>query len=569
QPEGADWPAIVHICQLVDGLPLGIELAATAVRRHAPADIADRLSENLDFLAHSARNIPPRHRSLRAVFDYSWQLLEEGERTAVAQLAIFRSPISREAALQVCQTEPDVLAALVDKSLLTLAGNNRFNMHALVRQFAAEALAAQPELAQSVREQHGRYYAQLLQAQTPHFHHHQEERAITAIAAELEDIRAAWVWALRQHQWELISQSLFSLHWFFWTINRTHEGTAMITQAVEAAQAANAPALLIARLAFRRGALLSWLSKFDEALEILKEAITQLRHHQADDELGWALLALADIGYFQCDFEMSEMLYQEALTIFRQRENQAGIAYALNNLGNVVCDSEANYAAGGKLYEESLLIYRDLGNLRGQAKCLINLGANAQMQSDYESARQLYLEGITICREVGNSYALAVALNNLGQLEADQGNYDVGQRHLLESLDIKREIGERRSIAYALKHLGVIASRTGHHQQARGYFDEALIIGQVLASSSLLVDVLVSVAEFWLLRERAERAAVLLTAVRQHAAHDQVVMNQTAEMWAEITKVLSPTSRQAAESEGKIISLETAVIQALTDLRSG
>jgi len=568
QPDTVDWLAIARICQLVDGLPLGIEMAATVIRRHACPDIAAHLAENLDFLSHSARNMPPRHRNLRAVFDYSWQLLSDAERIAVAQLTVFRGPMSRESAQQVAQASPDMLAALVDKSLLSLAENDHFTMHALVRQFAAETLAATPNLAQSARERHGRYYAQFLQQQAPRFHRQGEPIALSAIAAELEDIRAAWDWALRHRQWETVSQSLASLHWFYWITNRSREGAAVMTQAMAAASAANAPPLLLARLQFRRGAFLSWLSRFDEAQVLLEKAIAQLRRMQAEEDLGWALLALGDVGYFRSDFVTAGALAREALALFRQMGNPAGKAFALNNLGNVVCEAEADYATGSQLYKKSLAIHREAGNLNGQAKRLINLGANAQMQSDWEQARRLYQEGIAICREVESQYALAVALNNLGQLEADLGDYEAGQRHLLASLDIKREMGERRSIAVALKHLGAIAFRTGHQQQARGYFDEALLIGRALASLSLMADVLVSVAELWAAQGMAEQGVVLLTAVREQATHDQEVANKAAEVWAEITVNLLPESIRAAEAEGKTMSLEVAVAHALADLRS-
>ncbi len=134
--------AVARICQLVDGMPLGVTLAAAWVRHLACTDIVREIEQTVDFLATSLRNTPARHRSMRAVFDYSWHLLPATEQETLAQLAIFPQHFSREAAQGIAHCTLLTLSELTDKSLLRRTTEGRYELHPLLRQFAAERLAA-------------------------------------------------------------------------------------------------------------------------------------------------------------------------------------------------------------------------------------------------------------------------------------------------------------------------------------------------------------------------------------------------------------------------------------------
>jgi predicted ATPase len=140
-----DETAVTRICQLVGGMPLGLQLAATWVRVLSCAEIAQEIERDLDFLSTSQRHLPERQRSLRAVFDYSWQLLSDAEQAVCSRLALFRGGFSREAAQAVAGAVLPVLSSLVDRALVNRLGDGRYDMHELVRQYAAEHLQAQPE----------------------------------------------------------------------------------------------------------------------------------------------------------------------------------------------------------------------------------------------------------------------------------------------------------------------------------------------------------------------------------------------------------------------------------------
>ena len=140
----AEWPEVVRICRLLDGMPLGIELAATWVSMMPCAEIVQELSRGLDLLSTTLHDVPARHRSLEAVFDHSWQLLSEAERAVFKRLSVFRGGFDRQAAEQVAGASLSTLAALVNKSLLRVVSPGRYDMLEPLKQYAAAKLAETP-----------------------------------------------------------------------------------------------------------------------------------------------------------------------------------------------------------------------------------------------------------------------------------------------------------------------------------------------------------------------------------------------------------------------------------------
>jgi len=148
----------VRICRLVGGMPLGIELAAAWVSMLPCGEIADEIERTIAFLETSMRDVPERHRSLRAAFDHSWRLLTEEQRWCFRQLSVFRGPFTREAAAAVTGADLGLLAELVSKSLVRRLELGRYELHELLRQYAADRLAEDPDEPAEVRERHARFY---------------------------------------------------------------------------------------------------------------------------------------------------------------------------------------------------------------------------------------------------------------------------------------------------------------------------------------------------------------------------------------------------------------------------
>jgi predicted ATPase len=195
-----DAPCVARICQLVEGVPLGIELAASWVRVLSCREIVTEIEKSLDFLTSAWQNVPERHRSVRAVFDYSWNLLSPAEQTAFRQLSVFRAGFQREAAAQVVGVSLPLLAGLVDKSLLRRSAEGRYEIHDLLRQYAAEKLEVDPAEAAQIRDAHCRYFAELLSEHRSQLQGEDLPAALSVLDAERENVRAAWDWAVSQRR---------------------------------------------------------------------------------------------------------------------------------------------------------------------------------------------------------------------------------------------------------------------------------------------------------------------------------------------------------------------------------
>ncbi|HID51486.1 MAG TPA: hypothetical protein EYP41_05555 [Anaerolineae bacterium] len=186
-------PHVVRICHLVEGMPLALELAATWIRDFSAREIAQAIEKNLDLLKTDLRDIEPRHQSIQAVFEYSWQQLSEMEQQILPLLTIFKGSFSLSAAHTITGASPIILTRIRYKSLLRGAGNGRYSLHELLRQIAAQK---RPETIQSIQANYCRFYFQLLQAKTPVLKGYDARKAGHILMMEIDNIRQAWHWGI-------------------------------------------------------------------------------------------------------------------------------------------------------------------------------------------------------------------------------------------------------------------------------------------------------------------------------------------------------------------------------------
>ncbi len=243
-PAADTLPAVIRVCQLVEGLPLGIELAAAWVQDIPPAEIAQQIRKNLDFLAGSLRDVPKRQRSLRAAFEYSWNLLFEREKVVYQRLSIFQESFTLEAAVSVIGDQglgirdhasrlTHYLTALISKSLLRQDAAGRYDLHSLLQQFALEKLTALPAETGETRSRHAHYYLDFLRERESALMGEGAQDALGEIQAEIGNLRAAWEWAVDQRQIEMLNQSAAILAYFYNRAGLFQEGEMVFRCAAE------------------------------------------------------------------------------------------------------------------------------------------------------------------------------------------------------------------------------------------------------------------------------------------------------------------------------------------------
>ncbi|NOY99288.1 MAG: tetratricopeptide repeat protein [Chloroflexi bacterium] len=551
---------VARICRLVDGAPLALELVAAWSGIHTPAQIAQEIGSNLDFAMTTMRDVPARHRSLRAVFEHTWALLTPDEQRALTRLSVFRDGFDARAARKVAGATARILAALVDKSLLHRDATGRYDMHALVTQYAAERLAATPVEREAAEAAHGRYYTAFLREREAALRGRVQQAAWDEISAEMDNVRAAWAWAASQRQFEIIDQTLVSLSTFCWGRSWLQEGVDALTQATQAL-AASGPEheTLQARVQCHQAEFHGWLGEYQKAASLLEAGLPVLRAKGALEHLAYALNVQGVLAYWQGEYAVARSAYQESLAMYRDLGDAHGMAQSLNALANVTCDETGNYEQARALYAESLKFARQIGDAYGIARALINQGMLAQELGDHQEARRLYGESLRLYRQIGYRHGVGAALNALASIANISGEHETAQSLLQESLELNREMGNRRAVADTLKHLGGTLSKTGHLDKARQALAESLEICLDIHAPHLALDVLLYAATLYRAQGRLEEALELLSLVAHYPGVGRELETRARSLLDEWRSDLPAETVRSCLARGKKKTLESAL----------
>lgn len=532
RPTAVDLASITRICQLVEGLPLGIELAAGWVKLMPAHEIAREIERSADFLTTSARGVPARHRSLRSVFDHSWSLLSREEQRVLMQLSIFRAGFTREAAENVTGASLPMLASLVDKSLIRQSGASRYDLHELIRQFAALRLQAAAEEQDTARKKHAAYYLTLLEAREPVLRSHLQQETLAELRPDLDNFRAAWDFAVASAELDLLRRAtgplfyFYELHQYFQEAETLYQrGAAMARTRLQALDA-NADATQHARLEGALGDMLSHQAYFldrmgrnQEALELYRASIALLKPLDEPSVLAFALVLHGSLCWATGDLEEALLHLHEGLPLSRTLEHPwtqavarcflGGIYHDLGNYDAAYQQFEASMAicermkdpyltsltgalfsrtaqALGRVTEahdllrENLQIARETGNRWGIGLGLEQLAANAQARGDPGEARHLLGESAAMYREVGDPWSLSRVLHALSQLALAQSDLVAAEASALKAFETAREWEYNLNALGALAVLAEIYARLGRSLSA---FELALLVLQHPASA--------------------------------------------------------------------------------------
>jgi predicted ATPase len=500
-----DLAQIVQVCQLVEGVPLAIELASALVEHLPLAELIANLRRDLGFLSTTLTDVPERHRQLRAVFESSWQLLSEPERRALAQLAVFRGDFDRTAILTVAKTQQAELIGLTNKSLLKHSGPGRYTLHALVRQFAAEKLESFPGLA-GVRDRHSDYYLSFVDARTAALHGDTPQGAVAEIQAEIANVRQAWQRTMSRvdacpdpvpyivalgHHARGIARFL-SLTSLFGAGERAFRGAVRRVRAFSRGDEALSPdrsaavSQALSRLLAAQGHFLVCLGDHATALTVFQEADAAYEVAGAavpfsDTDLAERAMLLSNLGA-SCnrggDYAQAMHYLEAALTLARQvNDTQAEIA-ALSTLGQIASE-QGDYDTAKQHLDEVLSLARARHDRTHIALALSTLGSIAWRWGDLEQAERCLQEGLVIYRELGNQRRIPRILNSLGILAVLQERFDQAEAYWEEGFAMVQEMGDRQVMADTLNNLGYINHHhLGNLEKARRYYQESLSIGQ-------------------------------------------------------------------------------------------
>ncbi|WP_437314998.1 ATP-binding protein [Sorangium sp. So ce385] len=490
----ADVAALVR---RLEGIPLAIELAAAREGVLGVRGLLARLGSRLDLLAGAARGREARQATMRSAIEWSWDLLDDRERRALACCSVFRGPFTLAAAAAVL-AEPDAAAihrieALRDKSLLRAAppgsdGATRFALYEGVRELAAEKLAERGER-EAAAERHAGFYLAAGEAAAADFERRGALDALNRIAGDLEELLAVAEGALaaaatpRAGAEEAVAaapraaaeralRALSAIEPVLSTRGPFGAQLELLDRALAAAEALAADPRVVARALAARGRARRLRGQAEAALEDLERARAQAA------ALGEAALLsgiLADLGVLhhgRREMERARDHYEQALALHRALGDRRAEGRALGNLGALHHD-ERREAEAAAYYERAIAIAAEIGDGRQEGIFSTNAGLLEQERGAPALARRRYERAAAILGEVGDLRLLAITLGNLGALHHEEGRLADARACHGRAVALLREVGDRRSEAIALCRLGAALASVGEVDEARRALDPA------------------------------------------------------------------------------------------------
>jgi predicted ATPase/transcriptional regulator with XRE-family HTH domain len=469
---------ITAICRLVDGLPLGIELAAAWTRLLSLEEIANELTRGLDTAHLSPRTLPARHHSLHAVVDHSWQLLTHAEREALRRLSVFQGGFSREAAAQVAGANLPMLASLVDKSLLRRSVGGRYDLHEVIRQYADARLQEHADALAATRSKHAAYVLRFLIEREQRLKGVEQVRAMVEIGAEIDNVRAAWHWAAVHGPFDELERAGEVLQWFYEFRGWFGEGTALFAQAIEqlrsvgAVGAGEAWRRTLGRLLGNYGYLAARLGISTEADAALTESYALLADENDPVGLGRTLNYQAQVARWSGNYAEARRLLDRSLEMTNMTGDHPIRAMTLTAASNIAA-TVGEYGEAEQLFRAALANWRVVGNPHGLVWCITSCSPALLALGKYREAEQLLRESLVLSHTSDDRTSMAATLRYLGLAALQQGDVEASIYFFREALPLLQDTANWQSLQVR-NDLGAALWQAGAKQESKCIYSEVL-----------------------------------------------------------------------------------------------
>ncbi|MGB5048649.1 MAG: AAA family ATPase, partial [Caldilineaceae bacterium] len=481
--------SIAEICRLVEGMPLAIELAASWVTLLSAGDILAAIRRSLHFLETDLRGVPARHRSMQAVFDATWQRLNETERKIFAQLSVFRGGFSQDAVHRVTAAELSQLRSLAASSLIVYSQDRgRYTIHELLRQYGALRLAELPELDAATHAAHSDFYFDLLRRRQNALKNRGLQTDLQVLDAEMDNLSRAWHWAAAHGRVDGLSDTLDGFGLYLQWRGRSAEGEAAF-RAVAAALAETGERQKQARALAWQSLFARVLGQHDSATQLLSQcrrllAEPSLAEADVRPERAFVLMQLGAAAAAS-DTQAALTYYRESLALFESISEAWFAAEVLLGLGHV-CLLQGDFPGQRAYVQKALDTYRTLGNVRGAAFALSMLADIDSYRGRPLSGLELGFEALAAFRALGDPIGIATCQSRIGMTYINLGDVFNARQIVMESAARFAEIGSRRDEVIAYAFLCAIELMAGAYGQALAYAERSHSIARQLDDQFVL-----------------------------------------------------------------------------------
>jgi predicted ATPase/DNA-binding CsgD family transcriptional regulator len=423
-------PAVIRICHLVGGNPLGILLAAAWLEHFSPAEIVEQVKTNLDFLSQNAHDAEPRHSNMRAVIKPSLDRLNEQQKAVFRRLAWFRGGFTLAAATSVAGADLHSLIALVERSLLSRdPESGRYFLHELLRQYACEELQAAGETG-SIQAAHTAYFLAFVQEREPVLISNSQTRALDEIQVDFDNIRQAFYTGVENRDFNAIRTMLSGIYKFCDMRSRAYEGEALFCLARNGLAPRTGedpqPAWALALLCWYD--MRTYGQPFDVIEEIPAWAQSCLKYAETIHDLEAMAVSLVLSGAWTEDaneFKTAIRLYKKAMQIYPQLDD----VYWVNIRIGLCHVSARQFPQGIRAFQESLRRGKETGERLKQAWALLNTGDTLLLQENPLEARDNLEKAYTLFQEIGNKFGLVWSNFSLSRVAIELGDASRAREH--------------------------------------------------------------------------------------------------------------------------------------------
>ncbi len=549
---------MIEICQLVKGSPLGIELAASWIELLSCAEILKEIKSSMDFLASELKDLPERQRSVRATFEYSWKLLSQQEQEAVGKLSLFRGGFNRSAMAQVADLALTTLSNLFSKSFVRRLGEDRYEMHELLREFAEEKLHQMDELWSQTRTNHGQCYMTLLERRHADLLGKQQVEALAEIETEINNIRAAWAWASEAEP-ALLYNSMNGLFFFYDIKSWLQEGQAVFT-ALKDRFSQSEPKLLTKSLG-RLGWFVFRLGEMDQAKALYEQGMALAEEHGINAEIAFISNYWGILTRILGEKELSKQLHEKDLALSKKSKDVYGQARAMLNLGNIVQEM-GDYEVAKTLFYQSLEKFQQIENNLGAGKALGNLGRIARLTGDLEEAKDKNAQALAIDRELGDELGVTMMCGNLGNVFKELGDIESAKPLYQEALEISEKMGETYLSAINHHNLGIALFLLDDEPSALPHLKQCLLLAKEIQVQPLFSAFILGITPLMLKHRDKDDVIELI----QQLLHHPITAQENKDEAKRLLKSWEVAPDESFTEQAKDIILEDIVDDLLETL---
>ncbi len=495
---------VLRICRIMEGLPLGIELAAAWVGLLSIQEIATEIEHNLDFLSVSLRDVPQRHRSLRATLDYSWRLLKPEERLTLSRLSVFSGRFNRRAAQTVCEVNLATLSALKNKCLLQRAGQDDYQLHEIIRQYAGSKLAEDAQESLRINECHAQFFIQYLAESEAYLQSSRQAETFDEMGKVIDNLAQAWQYMIthfllgpgdgKSIPFEKLNHALFSLSLFYEIHCRSLEALGIFNKSVEyliSVRAtfegtSEAPGLkqLLGHIMAYLGLHHYYVCRYEKSREYLNEALKYLEDPQSTVLKAMAQVMLAGVDYVQGEIMQGTKLLEQCREVFRQAGENWWYTLTTSRLAS-------NYLAIG-YYKECKALYQEAlsllipGDLRIEVPTRSGYGVLLFILKEFSEAEQILLESLQLSYRLHDDHQIAYNLSYLGRVASASQRFELAEDYLIKAINILQEFGESYDLAVSTMNLGKCYFAQKDCHAARHQFRRVIRLGYALNQFQML-----------------------------------------------------------------------------------